>query len=210
MTFLKTTGLHKILITAGIVLFLVSLSTFIWVHYQLSAHVKSAPSYVLPVYAQIPSFILTESSGRTLSLQDLKGKIWVADFMFTSCPGPCPMMAARMAELQRSMNDLTEVKLVSISVDPANDTPEVLRKYGAQFHANPSRWYFLTGDQAMIGKLSYEGFKVGTADDPLMHSTKFILVDEQGQVRGYYDSADLTDLRRLQTDLRTLAGAKRG
>jgi protein SCO1 len=210
MTNPKTSRLHKILITTGIFLFVVSLSAFIWVHYQLSAHVKSAPSYGLPIYAQIPSFTLTESSGRSLSLQNLKGKIWVADFMFTSCPGPCPMMATRMAELQRSMADLPEVKLVSFSVDPSNDTPEVLRKYGAQFHANPNRWYFLTGDQTVIGRLSYEGFKVGTPDDPLMHSTKFILVDEQGQVRGYYDSADLTDLRRLQTDLRSLAGAKRG
>lgn len=189
----------------GVVLFLVSLSTFAWIHYQLKAQVAASPQVSLPIYSQLPSFTLTESSGRSLSLADLKGNLWIADFMFTSCPGPCPMMSSRMSELQRALSDLPMIRLVSISVDPDNDTPVVLKKYGAQFHADPSRWLFLTGEQALIAKLSYGGFKVGTPDDPLMHSTKFILVDTQSQIRGYYDSEDLASLRQLQVDIRGLA-----
>ncbi len=117
------------------------------------------------------------------------------------------MMSARMSELQRALSDLPMVRLVSISVDPSNDTTDVLKKYGARFHADPNRWLFLTGDQTLIAKLSYEGFKVGTPDDPLMHSTKFILVDTQGQIRGYYDSEDLASLRQLQVDIRGLAAS---
>jgi protein SCO1/2 len=195
----------KTLPILGAVLFLVSLSAFAWIHYQLKAQVAALPQSSLPIYSQLPSFTLTESSGRALSLSGLKGNLWIADFMFTSCPGPCPMMSARMSELQRSLSDLPRVRLVSISVDPANDTPTVLKKYGAQFHADPNRWFFLTGDQTLIAKLSCDGFKVGTRDDPLMHSTKFILVDAQGQIRGYYDSEELASLRQLQVDIRTLA-----
>jgi len=117
------------------------------------------------------------------------------------------MMSTHLSELQRALSDLPAVTLVSFSVDPANDTPAVLKKYGAQFHADPNRWLFLTGDQATMGRLSYEGFKVGTVEDPLMHSTKFILVDKSGQIRGYYDSMDLTSLRQLQVDLRDLAAS---
>ncbi len=197
----------KTLSILGVILFLLSLSTFAWIHYQLKAQVTALPNSSLPVYSQLPSFTLTESSGRSLSLSDLKGILWIADFMFTSCPGPCPMMSARMSELQRALSDLPMVRLVSISVDPSNDTAAVLKKYGAKFHADPNRWLFLTGDQALIAKLSYEGFKAGTLDDPLVHSTKFILVDTQGQIRGYYDSEDLASLRQLQVDIRGLAAS---
>jgi len=164
---------------------------------------------VLPILAKIPDFTLTRETSEPFSRQDLAGKVWIADFVFTSCAGPCPIMTMRMADLQRDLGDEKDVAFVSFSVDPAYDTPKVLRRYGRQYGAMPERWAFLTGDRSRIYDLSINGFKLalGEGEDPehtILHSTKFVLVDRSGAIRGYYDGTDAALLSSLVADVRTL------
>ncbi len=153
----------------------------------------------LPVLGQLPEFELTERSGKPFGSRDLKGKAWVADFVFTSCAGPCPEMSAKMAKLQETFAGTSGLKCVSFSVDPEHDTPEVLREYAGRFHANEGQWFFLTGKTDAIYKLARESFKVSVErgdkgqTDPgnaIMHSVYFMLVDGRGRIRGYYNSTD--------------------
>ena len=147
----------------------------------------------LPVLAELPDFSLTERSGKKVTLNDLRGKVWVADFIFTGCAGPCPVMSKRMqtlqAELLRDRKD--SVLCVSISVDPVNDTPDVLRDYAETRGADPKRWLFLTGEKKPVRSLVADGFKLAAPKTPeeeeeLLHSTRFVLVDRKGRIRGYY------------------------
>ncbi len=146
----------------------------------------------LPVMAELPDFSLTERSGQPLSLKDLRGKVWVADFVFTYCGGPCPIMTHRMRQLQDILlrDRMEKVVCVSISVDPQRDTPAVLRDYAAKHSASPTRWQFLTGDEKAIRSLALDGFKLaveeGTPAEGPLHSSRFVLVDRAGRIRGYY------------------------
>jgi cytochrome oxidase Cu insertion factor (SCO1/SenC/PrrC family) len=149
----------------------------------------------LPVIATVPPFSLTERSGRTVTRDDLAGRVWVADFIFTSCAGPCPVMSRRMQALQTLLAEaqLAGARCVSISVDPIHDTPPVLREYAETFGAEVDRWLFLTGDKAEIFDLAINGFKVAVRDDDdpehqVIHSTYFVLVDALGRIRGYYNA----------------------
>jgi cytochrome oxidase Cu insertion factor (SCO1/SenC/PrrC family) len=161
-----------------------------------------------PVMSPLPSFALVEATGRTVTADDLRGRPWVADFMFTRCGGVCPAMTARMAELRRESPE--DVVFVSITVDPAHDTPEVLGRYARRAGAGPG-WLFLTGSQDALYRLAIEGFKLGVeevppgrelrGDEPFLHSSHFVLVDRKGYVRGYYDSTDEGALGRLRRDL---------
>jgi protein SCO1/2 len=162
----------------------------------------------------VPDFTLTNRDGRTVTLKDLKGAPWVADFIFTRCPASCPMMTARLARFNRGLPRDLPVRLVSFSVDPKYDTPAVLQAYAQSFKA-PDRWLFLTGDGEQIYRLSKEGFKLGidntpqnpTASptaEPILHSTRFVLVDGEGRIRGYYEAFDEESMKKLEGDLRAL------
>jgi protein SCO1 len=167
------------------------------------------PQTDLPRHWLIPDFSLTERDGRKITGADLRGKVWVADFFYTSCPGPCPMMSSRLSDLQKVTAGLPDVALVSISADPIKDTPDVLKEYAAKFHAGPG-WLFLTGDKTAIYELANRGFKLGlsedgrTAEEPVTHSTKLVLVDKNGYARGFYDALTPTDTSRLLVDLERL------
>jgi len=152
----------------------------------------------------ITDFSLTNQSGKETKLSDLKGSIWVADFIFTSCESICPDMTTNMAKVQRAFPDTPNVRFVSISVDPERDTPEVLTAFGERFGADPQRWDFLTGDKEYIKEISYQGFLIGSGDVMTNHSNKFILVDREGDIRGFYTGTDETDVARLTIDIRTL------
>jgi protein SCO1 len=137
----------------------------------------------------------------------LEGHVWVADFMFTTCPGPCPRMSSQMHQIQKATAKTPDVKLVSFTVDPAHDTPAVLAAYGKHFLADPGRWYFLTGLQQTLNTLGLAGFKLNSVDGSLNHSTRFVLVDRTARIRGYYDSSDdgfpqnlLRDLQQLERE----------
>lgn len=119
-------------------------------------------------FGRVPPFSLIDRSGETITLADLRGKIWIADFIFTRCPDVCPLMSAKMAQVQSALADQPDLKLVSISVDPEYDTPAILARYATQLEADPDRWYFLTGDKKAIYRLVRDGFKLAIhdPDDP--------------------------------------------
>ena len=162
------------------------------------------PVQPLPVIGQIADFHLLNSDGKMVSLKDLKDKVWVADFIFTTCGGICPTMTANMAQVHRSYVLVDDVRLVSISVNPDTDTPETLKAYAKKFKANTDRWLFLTGPLADIQKLAVQSFKLGKVDEPVFHSSYFTLVDRQGRIRGYYDGMDKKKLARLFKDIARL------
>ncbi|MEK7794132.1 MAG: SCO family protein [Candidatus Hydrogenedentota bacterium] len=160
----------------------------------------------LPELYPVPEFSLTASTKDSVSLESLRGKVWIADFIFTNCAGPCPMMTSHMAELHRAFKDDDRVRMVSFSVDPERDTPEVLAEYATKFGADTGRWHFLTGEVETIHELAVQGFKVGSLDNPIIHSDKFVLVDGDGIIRGYYTGSDSSDLLRLTRDVTKLLG----
>jgi protein SCO1/2 len=166
----------------------------------------------LPVLGTVPEFVLTERSGQPFGLHDLRGQIWVADFIFTNCAGTCPIMTTAMAELQATLTEqkLDDVKLVSITVDPERDTPEVLSKFAEGYGAQANRWFFLTGEGAAIQQLANKGFLLSAAtsggpeEEPIIHSNRFVLVDRQARIRGYYDGTDEAEVQKLMRDLARL------
>jgi len=167
----------------------------------------------LPAFSELSDFTLKESSGRDFQLQDLLGNVWIADFIFTRCGGPCPMMSAHMQTLQGKIHH-PDVKFVSFSVDPEHDTPEVLKKYAERFGADRLRWFFLTGSKKKIHAMARGEFLLATdeeKDQPpetlMLHSTKFVLVDRSGSIRGYYDSTDAEALKKLEGDVKILLGS---
>ncbi|MCA9773161.1 MAG: SCO family protein [Myxococcales bacterium] len=168
-----------------------------------------------PVLGELPRFAFVERSGSPFGTDELAGKIWVADFIFTNCRGPCPAMTAQMRTLQDALRNVKDLRLLSFSIDPERDTLEVLRAYADRFGADRERWVFLRGDRAAVHALSVEGFHLGVGEvdekdrkpgeDTLFHSQRFILVDGKGRVRGYYDIADADFKARLVADVTALA-----
>jgi cytochrome oxidase Cu insertion factor (SCO1/SenC/PrrC family) len=156
----------------------------------------------LPVIRAGPEFSLIDQNGRTVTNADLRGKIWIADFIFTRCKGPCPLMTARMLEMQKALTKTPEVKLVSVTVDPAYDTPEVLKAYAEANFADPERWKFLTGDKAVIEKLVTEGFMQHLAEEngEPVHGTMFLIVDGNGMVRSVRMLEDPELIPKVLTD----------
>jgi protein SCO1/2 len=172
----------------------------------------------LPVLGHVPDFTLTDTAGHPAGLSDLRGRVWVADFIFTRCAGPCPLMSRRMADLQRRLADAPEARLVSVSVDPERDTPEVLREYAARYNADTARWWFLTGEKVAIYDLISKGFLLAVDDGSelpeggsgpglITHSVRFVLVDQQGCIRAYYDGAEPGTPERVAADVRRLLAA---
>jgi len=158
----------------------------------------------LPVYGRVPAFVLTSQTGAAFDSKTLDGKVWVADFFFTTCMGPCPRMSALMHSVQKRIADLPDVRLISFTVDPQHDTPPVLAAYAQRFRADPSRWYLLTGSPATLNTLDHDAFKMGNVDGTFTHSTLFALVDRQGVIRGYYDTGEGQSLDPLIAAIRGL------
>ena len=196
-------------------------------------------------FGSVPEFTLRERSGSLVTKADLLGKVWVTNFIFTRCADECPLVSQRMAQLQAAFATQAAFRLVSITVDPEYDTPEVLSQYAANFGAEAQRWLFLTGDKTAIYRLVQKGFHLGVVDpneqrqsstplwpsrlhrlaavftpaaawahhdrghqekgrQAILHSLRFVLVDRQGRIRGYYDSNDEEALRRLQRHVKRL------
>ena len=176
------------------------------VHQKSGVTSESARSLSrLTIEHQLPDFSLTDQHGRPLALTDLRGKVWVADFIFTSCATICPPMTDEMVRLQEEFAT-GDVYFVSFSVDPERDTPAVLSRYADRYGADDSRWSFLTGEKAAIYQLAHDGFSLaaGYQGGEILHSTRFALVDQQGKVRGYYESRSKANLQQLRRDIRTL------
>ncbi len=165
---------------------------------------REPESSVLAVYGEAPDFSLTERSGQTFAKGDLAGKPWIADFIFTSCAGQCPLMSLQMKGLQKEFPQGSGFQFVSITVDPQRDTPKVLSEYADRYGAEKGRWFFLTGPQPQIDRIM-KGFFLSPADEPVMHSIRFILIDRKGRIRGYYDSSDPPSMKQLIHDAKILA-----
>jgi protein SCO1 len=152
----------------------------------------------LPVYGPIADFALTNQDGTTVSLADLRGHVWVADIIFTRCPGPCLKMTRQMKELQDALPADSQARLVTLTTDPDFDIPAVLKTYAQRFGAEPGRWTFLTGAKPQIAKLAIDSLKLtaipktpeerASPQDLFVHSTIFVIADKRGQLRGVFET----------------------
>jgi len=158
----------------------------------------------LPIIGQIPSFDLIDQNGESFTLESVKGNVWLADFIFTTCAGPCPIMTERMSTVQHDLIDIDKLKFVSFTVNPDYDTPEVLKKYAKRYDADISTWSFVTGKYEQIQELIANGFKMGDEEEIVFHSTRFALVDHEGNLRGYYSGTEPMDHENLTRDINSL------
>jgi protein SCO1/2 len=208
------------LLGAAVLALGISIGTFLWLKLAPRPDPLSwgAPGTEgLNNYGPVPDFTLVEQSGEPTGLADMRGRIWIADFIYTTCTDTCPMQSAAMAKLQEKFANQPDLRLVSFSVDPERDTPEVLTRYAARFNADTDRWLFLTGDREVITRLVQEGFRLSAAaltdassrESVILHSPRFVLIDRSSDIRGYYDSRDQDALERLKKDTASLL-EKRG
>lgn len=204
-----------LMLGASVVVLAIVLGTTLWLK------LEPRPQFVandgaqrdrLMQYGAVPDFSLTERSGENVSLARLRGKIWIADFIYTSCTDTCPLQTGMMAKLQEEYSSKANVQLVSLTVDPERDTPQTLSLYAARHHADAKRWFFLTGQRDRIIRLIQDGFHLSVAALPngaestgmIPHSPRFVLIDKDARIRGYYDSRELGAFVRLKNDLETL------
>ena len=168
----------------------------------------------VPVLGQLPEFSLVDQDEQAFVRESMEGNLWVSAFVFTHCRSTCPRLTAHMKGLQARLSDVPSTHFVSVSVDPRNDTPEVLKAYMSKNELDETNWRFVTGDEEAIRHVVVEGFRVGLGDEDskaagaeeIMHSNSFVLVDEKAQVRGYY-RANNDGIADLERDLRALAAA---
>lgn len=169
----------------------------------------------LPDWGQVHPFTLTNQFGRPFGLQDLSGKVWVADIIFSRCAGPCPKMTEQMSLLQKAIPPADPVRFVTLTTDPDYDTPAVLKRYSERFGADPERWIFLTGPKAEIlknlaqGSLKLAAVEKGEGErenpnDLFIHSTIFVLVDRHGHLRGAYESLEPGFQEKIRADIAAL------
>lgn len=158
----------------------------------------------LPVYGEVPQFELLNQQGHKFGRSSLDGHVWIADFIFTNCESACPRMSSKMHLVQNATGP--GVKLVSFTVDPQRDTPQALEQYGKKYSADEKRWTFLTGEQATLEMLDRDAFKLGNLN--MDHSTRFVLIDKKGRVRGYYGLFDGDPVSKLAKDAARLETEK--
>lgn len=161
-------------------------------------------SMMTPPIAEVPDFQFTTQEGKPLTKADLLGDVWIADFIFTRCAGPCPIMTSHMIALAAKLQKIKNVKLVSVSVDPLYDTPSVLSQYAASIHANPKQWYFLTGSLNEVTSFAQQGMKQSVVREPGAmpnHSTRFLIIDQKGMIRSYYDVTDPEVEQKILVDV---------
>ena len=195
----------------------------------------------LPVYSQLPDFALVDASGRAFARERLKGRVWVADFIYTRCEDTCPLQTYEMRRLQRAFAVYEDFRQLSITTDPKHDGGALLAAYARKFGADRKRWFFLTGKEKEIKDLALKGFRLSYATKQAMrspdsiggrffrlllpgahahhpghqeggktpgilisHSSRFVLIDRNFTIRGYYHSNDAESLEKLRRDLRAL------
>lgn len=161
----------------------------------------------MPILFQPAPFSLTDQDGKAFSSEQLRGRVYICDFIFTTCGMVCPIMSQRLSAIQRQTP--AAVHLVSFTVDPAHDTPAVLKEYASHYAADPTRWHFLTGTPeqmtAAVANMKL-AFQAAGDRNPIVHSEMFLLIDRAGNVRGVYDSKEEKAINSLLTDARWLCG----
>ena len=176
---------------------------FVSIIIKWNSHTSIKPP---PILGEIPEFHFINSvNDQPFGLEQLRGKINVIDFIFTRCNGPCPIMSKKLSRLYHEFSDNNLVQFISISIDPKNDSSEVLQRYAKEYGVNDTRWYFLRGEMSDIIEFSKTGLKLAADGLPTMHSTSFVLIDDNLRIRGYYDSQDDSRIELLETTLSLLA-----
>jgi len=179
--------------------------------------VPRSPERHLPVLGRVTGFALTNQDHRAVSFNDLTGSVWIADVIFTRCPGPCVRMTQLLRQIQDALPPDAPVRLVSLTADPAHDTPSVLKSYAERFGADPRRWQFLTGPKAELYRLATRDLLLAVEEGPsdqtndlenlFIHSTKLVLVDAGGALRGVYDGEDPQSQGKILSALEALRRA---
>ena len=183
-----------------------------------ASKLQSSAAGRLPIISPVADFTLTNQEAAAVSLADLRGHVWLADIIFSRCAGPCPRLTRQMKEIQQSLPAQSQARLVTLTTDPTYDTPAVLKAYAGKFGADTSRWHFLTGSKKEIAALAGDSLKLTalektpserqSPEDLFIHSTIFVLVDKQGRLRGFFETAS-DDLRPEQVKARILADVRR-
>ena len=158
----------------------------------------------LPIFGSVPHFELISQDGRPFNSDVLRGHVWVADFIFTNCPGPCLRMSTFLGRVQQATASFPDIRMVSFTIDPARDTASALSAFASKYQADPARWTFLTGPQPTLQLLSRDAFKFGDVDGTMNHNTRFALVDRKGRIRGYYGTATEDPVSKVAADARRL------
>jgi protein SCO1/2 len=199
-------------VTAVIVLAAMTWGYFIIKDNQNKQHKQHA----LPVYGEkingnehrVSDFKLINQDGKTVTQDNFKDKIYVADFFFVQCEGICPLMSDQMERIADSYRNNTDVLLLSHTVKPEEDSVPVLKKYAEEHHADPGKWHFVTGERKHINRLANAVYLVGdTVENPesdFVHTQYFALVDKGKRIRGLYDGTDSTEVNQLISDIALL------
>jgi protein SCO1/2 len=154
--------------------------------------------------SRIPDFSFTDQHGRNFSQKDVEGKVYIADFFFTSCDAICPMMSSQLTRVQKAMGTETNYRIVSYSLDPENDSVPVLKSFARKFEANDTVWHLLTGNKQAIYSLGTEGYMQAVVVDSnkvINHAGRLVLVDENRMIRGFYNALDSAEVDLLVNDL---------
>jgi protein SCO1 len=165
------------------------------------------------VFHTLSDFTLTDQNGKAVNKSLITGKIHIADFIFTRCPGQCPMMSKEMVRVQEVFEKEKSLVILSYTVDPEHDTPEVLKNYAENLGAIPGKWYFLTGDKKEIYRMALKQYFVtakeektnsSQLEDKFVHTDKMILIDTEGQIRGFYNGTDNAEVDKLILETKVL------
>ena len=165
---------------------------------------KANSSYDIPILKPVPEFSFINQDGDPFTEKDLNNKITILDFIFTSCAGPCPIMTHNMTGLYRSFSQVEEVQFVSITVDPDVDTQDILKQYAKINGVNDGRWQFITSNIEAIKDLKKNGFMLYAEELPRGHAIKFVLIDQNGQIRKYFDGTEDASMAVLMKDITNL------
>jgi cytochrome oxidase Cu insertion factor (SCO1/SenC/PrrC family) len=168
-----------------------------------------------PVLFSVRPFVLTNQHGHLFGTEDLRGRAWLADIVFTSCAGPCPRMTSLMSGIQHAISPAEPIRFVTLTTDPEHDTPAVLARYGRQNRADPERWFFLTGSKSQIKEAAVTGLKFTALEkdpaqkesdtDLFIHSTIFVAIDKRGNARAIFETDQPDAREKILTAIRALA-----
>lgn len=177
--------------------------------YEVSEHMEGGEKVYDTVYQTIPHFEFRNQDNQVIGSKQLKGKLHVADFFFTSCPTICPDMTKQMHRVYKKFEDNDEIALVSFSIDPKRDSVETLKEYADALGVSAKRWHFLTGNRESIYELGQDAYMAPIREDKdapggFLHSGAFILVDKLGRIRGYYDGTNEERVNQLMMDITKL------
>jgi len=196
---------NNIWVIIGLSFFLIGLPLGSWYYLQQGLNYSLGVQEKLEVKGEVPAFSFTDQNGQVITNDSLKGKLYVADFFFASCPNECLQMAENLKVVQEAFKDHPKVVIVSFTTDPYHDTTQVLKAYADALGALPYQWYFLRGEQQEIFKLAKKGFKLpadtNDNDGDIVHSPYFAVVDMEGQIRNYYDGTDSVDINIMITHM---------